>query len=46
CATARGQKSATTQSTKQPEKSTSTKAADAIKDASGVVGKTIKGFFN
>jgi uncharacterized protein involved in outer membrane biogenesis len=46
CATARGQKSATTQATKQPEKSTSKKAADAVKDAGGAVGNTIKGLFN
>lgn len=46
CATAWGQKSTTTQSTKQPEKSTTNKAVDSVKDAGEAVSNTIKGFFN
>jgi len=46
CATAWRQTSAPTQATKQPKKSTSTKAADSVKDAGKAVSDTIKGFFN
>ena len=42
CATALGQKSAT----KQPEKSTATKAGDAVKNGVGAVTDTLKGLFN
>lgn len=45
CATALGQKP-TTQAKQEPEKSTTTKAVDAVKDAGGAVTDTLKGFFN
>ncbi len=46
CATAWGKKSAPTPTTEQPEKSTSSKAVDSVKDAGEAVSNTIKGFFN
>jgi len=46
CATAWGQTSTATQITKQPEKSTSTKAVDSVKGAGKAVSDSIKGFFN
>jgi uncharacterized protein involved in outer membrane biogenesis len=46
CATAWAQKSVATQTTKQPEKSTASKAVDSVKDAGEAVSNTIKGFFN
>ncbi len=46
CATALGQKPAkTTTASKEPEKSTTTKAVDAVKDAGSAVSDTIKGWF-
>jgi uncharacterized protein involved in outer membrane biogenesis len=46
CATAWAQKSVAIQTTKQPEKSTASKAVDSVKDAGETVSNTIKGFFN
>lgn len=46
CATAWGQNAASSQTTKQAEKSTSTKAVDSVKEAGETVSDTIKGFFN
>lgn len=46
CATALGQKPATSLTAEEPEKSTSTKAVDSVKDAGGAISDTIKGFFN
>ncbi len=46
CTTALGQKPAATQTAKEPEKSTSTKAIDSVKDAGGALSDTLKGFFN
>lgn len=46
CATALGQKSATSQTTNQPDKSIPTKAVDSVKDAGEAVGNAIKGLFN
>ena len=46
CATALGQKPAkTTTASKEPEKSTTTKAVDSVKDAGGAVSDKIKGWF-
>ncbi|OUR64611.1 hypothetical protein A9Q79_04730 [Methylophaga sp. 42_25_T18] len=45
CATALGQKPATT-AKQAPEKTTTTKAVDAVKDAGSAVTDTLKGFFN
>jgi len=46
CATALGQKPAkTTTASKEPEKSTTTKAVDAVKEAGSAVTDTIKGWF-
>jgi len=46
CATALGQKPAkTTTASKEPEKSTTTKAIDAVKDTGSAVSDTIKGWF-
>tara|TARA_R110001583_G_scaffold171120_2_gene324615 strand:- start:12439 stop:14460 length:2022 start_codon:yes stop_codon:yes gene_type:complete len=46
CATAWGQKTATSQTTKQPNKSASSKAVDSIKGAGEAASDTIRGFFN
>ena len=46
CATALGQKPAkTTTVSKEPEKSTTTKAVDSVKDAGGAVSDKVKGWF-
>ena len=46
CATALGQKPAkTAAASKEPEKSTTTKAVDTVKDAGGAVTDTVKGWF-
>jgi len=46
CATALGKKpTVTKEASKEPEKSTTTKAVDAVKDAGGAVTDTIKGWF-
>ncbi|MEE9575100.1 MAG: AsmA family protein [Gammaproteobacteria bacterium] len=46
CATALGQKPAkTTTASEEPEKSTTTKAVDTVKDAGSAVSDTIKGWF-
>ena len=46
CATALGQKPAkTTTASKEPEKSTTTKAVDSVKDAGSAVSDKIKGWF-
>jgi hypothetical protein len=46
CATALGQKSAkTTTASKEPEKSTTTKAVDSVKDTGSAVSDKIKGWF-
>ncbi|MDF1589485.1 MAG: AsmA family protein [Gammaproteobacteria bacterium] len=46
CATALGQKPTTSQTAEEPEKSTSTKAVDSVKDAGGAISNTLKGLFN
>jgi uncharacterized protein involved in outer membrane biogenesis len=46
CATALGQKSASTKTATDKDKSTSNKAVDAVKDAGSAVTDTIKGFFD
>jgi len=46
CAVALGKKpTVTKEASKEPEKSTTTKAVDAVKDAGGAVSDTIKGWF-
>ena len=46
CATALGKKpTVTKEASKEPEKSTTTKAVDAVKDAGSAVSDTIKGWF-
>jgi len=46
CATALGKKPSTTkEASKKPEKSTTSKAIDTVKEAGGAVTDTIKGWF-